>query len=191
MKRHILRGYLVRLASGTGAGRLHNRIGCAVLISGHKNSRRAGNHANSYFVLAQEETASAVGGSVASYEIQPDIGIAVDVCATGDTPGAAPAETSVGGGAAVQIRDSTIVFDYKLVKDMIRTCEDNGIFYQRLVTSAGGTDAVPMQKVGRGCRAGAIGIPMRYLHTSAELCDLSDAESCVSLVLALCDKEFE
>ena len=189
-------GYLVRLAGSTVAGRpIDNRIGCAVLISAAEKLKKSGKrpYNDIYFVFtAQEETAlPAVGGSVASFEIQPDIGIAVDVCATGDTPGAAPVETNVGGGTVVQIRDSTIVFDYKLVKDMIKACEDNGIFYQRLVTSAGGTDAVPMQKIGRGCRAGAIGIPMRYLHTSAELCDLSDAESCVSLVLALCDKEFE
>ena len=114
-------GYLVRLAGSTVAGRpIDNRIGCAVLIKAAQKLKKSGKrpYNDIYFVFTvQEEIAlPAVGGSVASFEVQPDIGIAVDVCATGDTPGAEPVETSIGGGKVVQIRDSTKVFDYKLVR---------------------------------------------------------------------------
>ena len=88
-------------------------------------------------------------------------------------------------------RDSTAIFDRALVSHMISACEDKGIPYQRLVAYNGGTDAVPMQKIGLGCKTGAIGIPMRYLHTSAEISDISDAEACVDLCAALCDREME
>ena len=187
---------LVRLSGTVIAGRpIDDRIGCAVLLK--LAERLGGRESKPYhdvylvFTVQEEIALPDVGASVASYGIMPDIGIAVDVCATGDAIGAMPMDSRVGGGAVVQIRDSTAIFDRALVSHMISACEDKGIPYQRLVAYNGGTDAVPMQKIGLGCKTGAIGIPMRYLHTSAEISDISDAEACVDLCAALCDREME
>jgi endoglucanase len=75
--------------------------------------------------------------------------------------------------------------DWPLVQQMFRAAEDNGIKYQREILLAGGTDATSMQKVAAGVRAGCISIPMRYLHTSAEMFDMADADACVALTVAL------
>ncbi len=185
--------YLTEMSGSVVAGRpIDNRIGCAVLmkLAERLHNRPDRPYHDVYLVFTvQEETAlPAVGGSAAAFGVMPDIGIAVDVCATGDAIGALPMDSRVGGGAVVQIRDNTAVFDRELVKQIISACDEKAIPYQRLVAYNGGTDAVPMQKVGLGCRAGAIGIPMRYLHTSAEIADISDAEACVDLCAALCDR---
>lgn len=187
---------LISLSGTTVAGRpIDDRIGCAVLmrLAERLHNRESKPYHDVYLVFSvQEEIALPdVGASVASYGVMPDIGIAVDVCATGDAVGALPMESKVGGGAVVQIRDNTAIFDRELVSHMISACEEKGIPYQRLVAYNGGTDAVPMQKIGLGCKTGAIGIPMRYLHTSAEISDIADAEACVDLCAALCDREIK
>ena len=99
-------------------------------------------------------------------------------------------ECRVGAGAAICIRDCTIVCDRDVVDAMTKVAEEKKIPYQYEVYVNGGTDAVPMQKVGLGAKAGVLSIPMRNLHTSAELLDLKDAEACREIALALCDHVF-
>ena len=141
------------------------------------------------FTVQEELALPSMGASVVSFAVQPDIGVAVDVCGTGDVPGAAPMAVKLGGGPAILVRDTTLVADKGLVDTLTKLAKDAGLSYQYEVSTAGGQDAVPMQKVGLGCKAGVISIPMRYLHTSAETADLSDASGCVTLSAALCDCE--
>ena len=62
--------------------------------------------------------------------------------------------------------------------------EEKKIPYQREILTYGGTDTSAMQLSGGGSRAGALSIPSRYSHSGVELCDLGDAEACVSLAIA-------
>jgi putative aminopeptidase FrvX len=41
---------------------------------------------------------------------------------------------------------------------------------------------------GLGCRAGALSIPTRYIHSAVEMLDMNDAKACVSLSLAFIDE---
>lgn len=45
-----------------------------------------------------------------------------------------------------------------------------------------GTDARIIQMTRRGVATGLLGIPLRYMHTPAEIADLSDIENCVRLL---------
>ena len=57
----------------------------------------------------------------------------------------------------------------------------NNIKYQHEILAFGGTDTSSMQMAGNGCRAAALSIPSRYIHSGVEVIDMADAEACVDL----------
>lgn len=183
--------HVTKLAGTMIGGRpLDDRIGCVILLEAAKAMKEARPYNDIYLAFTVQEETTANGATVSAFDIRPDIGIALDVCGTGDTIGAVPMETRCGDGAAILIRDSTLVADRELVNTMFAVAEEKGIRHQTEVYTHGGTDAVPMQKVALGAKAGVISIPMRYLHTSAEVLDLADAEACCELVAALSSHTF-
>ncbi len=177
--------HVTKTAGTMIAGRpLDDRIGCAILVQAAAEMQKNRPYHDIYLAFTVQEESTANGATVTAYDVRPDIGIALDVCGTGDTIGVTPMETRCGDGAAILIRDSTLVADRELVNDLFAVAAEKGIKHQTEVYTMGGTDAVPMQKVALGAKAGVISIPMRYLHTSAEALDLADAEACRDLVVA-------
>ncbi len=187
--------FLRRFSGSVICGRpIDDRIGCAIqLMAAIELAGRGKRPYNDvYFTFTvQEETAlPAIGGLVLAAGVEPDVAIAVDVCQTADTPDAPEMATKCGAGASILVRDTTMLADRELTEEMIDAAKKGGIPYQLLVALEGGTDAVPMQQAGRGCKASILSVPMKYLHTSAEMADLDDAENCLKLLLALCDRSF-
>ena len=179
---------VIRLSGRRIAGRpLDDRVGCAVLVEAAKRMAESGEAPRNdiYFCFTVQEEVGCRGSKTAAYTVQPDIGIALDVTATGDTVGAKPMAVSLGGGAAVKIKDSSVVCDREVVKMMKDLCEAQGIRYQTEVLAAGGTDTSSMQAAASGARAGCISIPCRYIHSSVETVDLDDVEACVRLTQAI------
>ncbi len=163
-----------------------NRIGCAIEIEAARILSEGERPANDvFFVFSVQEEINGNGGLTAAYQELPDYGIAIDVCGTGDTVGSAPMLMTLGGGAAIKVKDATVMCDWELVKTMFRISEENGIKYQREILLSGGTDATAMQKVAMGIKVGCISIPMRYLHTAAEQFDMDDAIACRDLTVAI------
>ena len=164
-----------------------DRIGCAILIDAARILSEGERPANDIFcVFSVQEEINGNGGLTAAYQEMPDYGIAIDVCGVGDMVGSDPMVMKLGDGAAIKVKDSTIMCDWDLVKRMFKLAEENNIKYQREILLAGGTDATSMQKVAMGIKAGCISIPMRYLHTSAEAFDMEDAVACRDLTVAMC-----
>lgn len=163
-----------------------DRVGCAILLDAAMKLWEGPRPANDiYYVFSVQEEINGNGGLTAAYAELPDYGIALDVCGVGDTVGSEPMIMALGGGAAVKVKDCTIMCDWELVQNMFRIAEENGIRYQREILLTGGTDATAMQKAAAGVRAGCISIPMRYLHTSAEMFDMEDAIACRDLTVAM------
>ncbi len=160
-----------------------DRIGCVILVEA---AMRAENTAyDTYYVFTVQEEVGCRGAETAAYAIMPDIAIAVDITKTGDTVGAARMEVKLGGGAAIKIKDSSVIADPKLVDKMIEISKKEKIKYQLELLTAGGTDTSKMQSAGKGCSAGCISIPTRYAHTPLEMIDLDDVEACVALTKAI------
>lgn len=177
--------HVTKLSGTMISGRpLDDRIGCAILLEAAKILHDHRPYHDVYLAFTTQEETTSNGATVTAFDLRPDVGIAIDVCGTGDTIGATPMETQCGHGAAILIRDSTLVADRDLVRELFATAAKNQIPHQTEVYTKGGTDAIPMQKVARGAKAGVISIPMRYLHTAAETLDLADAEACRDLVVA-------
>ena len=160
-----------------------DRIGCVVLIEAIKNIQDNNNEL--YFVFSTQEEVGLRGAKTAAYQIEPDIGIAVDVTATGDTPESHIMDVSLGEGAAIKIKDNSTI-THPLVKDLlIKECKNNSINYQFEVLEFGGTDAGAIHLTKGGIPSGTISIPTRYVHTPTEMVDLSDVKASIELVTAL------
>jgi endoglucanase len=138
-----------------------------------------------YFVFTSQEEVGVKGATTAAYGINPDIGLALDVTRTGDTPKGITMEVALGKGPAIKVKDSGMIVDPRVVDWMVKTAEEAKIPYQLEVLERGGTDARTIQLTRAGVPAGCLSIPCRYIHSPSEMVDLSDVENAVKLTVAL------
>ena len=77
---------------------MDDRAGCALLIETARRLKSSPHEI--YFVFTVQEELGVRGAKTSAYALNPDIGIAVDVTRTGDTPKARPMEVKLGGPAS-------------------------------------------------------------------------------------------
>lgn len=164
---------------------MDDRVGVLVAIETLRALQgRSGPH-DLYFVFTTQEEVGTRGAATSAYGIDPDIGIAVDVTPTGDTPNALTMEMALGKGPCVKFQDAGAISDPRLVQWIIRAAEKNKIPYQREVLLLGGTDAHAIQSVRAGVPSGCISIPVRYVHSPSEMVDFEDVQNTVKLLTAV------
>jgi tetrahedral aminopeptidase len=137
------------------------------------------------FVFSVQEEVGVRGATTAAFGIDPDLGLAVDVTGSGDTPKGLRMEVSLGKGPAIKVRDAGMLADPRVVDWMIRTAEEAGLPYQLEVLEAGGTDARAIQLNRSGVPAGCLSIPCRYIHSPSEMVDFNDVQNAVALMVEL------
>lgn len=164
---------------------MDDRVACAIIIEALK---RLGKTANDiYAVFATQEEVGLRGARAAAFGISPDVGIALDVTRTGDTPKSITMDVALGKGAAIKVKDSSLICHPALKNYMVKVAQENSIKYQMEVLEAGGTDSGAIQMTKAGIPAGVISIPCRYIHSPGEMVDMGDVEACVRLAKALCE----
>jgi putative aminopeptidase FrvX len=166
---------------------MDDRIGIAVLIETLRLLDKSPNQV--YFVFSVQEEVGLRGATTAAFGVDPDIGIAVDVTRSGDTPKGIKMDVSLGKGPAIKVRDSGMLSDPRVVDWMVSTAEKSKIPFQLEVLEAGTTDARAIQLTRAGVPAGCISIPCRYIHAPSEMVDFSDVQNAVQLLLALITQE--
>jgi putative aminopeptidase FrvX len=168
---------------------MDDRIGCVVGIEALKRLRKTPH--NVYFVFSVQEEVGTRGAQAAANEINPDVGIALDITATGDVPEALPMAVNLGAGTAIKVKDGGMIAHHGLVKLMRQRAEEAKILHQLEVLISGTTDARPMQIANSGCAAGCISIPCRYAHTQSEMVDANDVENSIKLLVEILSKPIE
>lgn len=166
---------------------LDDRIGVAVLVETLRRLRAgdASSPHQLFFVFSVQEEVGVRGAKTAAYGIDPDLGLAVDVTATGDTPRGLRMQVALGKGPAIKVRDSRTLADPRVVNWMVQTAEKNRLPYQMEILEFGGTDAEAIQLNRAGVPAGCLSIPCRYVHTTSEMVDYQDVQNAVRLLTAL------
>ncbi len=162
---------------------MDDRIGCAVLIETLR-AVKASPH-ELLFVFTTQEEVGTRGATTSAFGLDPDLGLAVDVTMTGDTPKAARMEVALGSGPAIKVKDSGMLADSRVVAWMVKGAEKKKIPYQREVLEGGSTDARAIQLARAGIPAGCLSIPCRYVHSPSEMVDLGDVHNAVALLTAL------
>lgn len=159
---------------------LDDRAGCAVLVEVLK-----GNYdCDLYGAFNVMEEIGDRGAYVSAYQIQPDIGIAIEGTICADMPGI-PGHlraTEIGKGPAISIMDRTSIFNVEVTNRIISTAEDNGIPYQRRRAIAGGNDAGAIHTSGNGAKVATVSVPCRYIHSSVSVASLADFNNTVKLL---------
>jgi len=138
-----------------------------------------------YFVFTVQEEVGLKGAITSTACIEPDFGIAIDVCPTGDDLSAGQdIPVAVGKGPTVKIKDVSVICSPKMVTFMQITAEENGIPYQNEIILGGGTDTAGIMHTGKGAQAGCMSIPCRNVHSPRELVSIRDMENGAKLIAA-------
>jgi len=162
---------------------LDDRAGVAVAIETMRRLKGSPNEV--YFVFTVQEEVGVRGATVSAYGVDPEVGIAIDVTLTGDTPNPIRRDIALGKGPAIKVKDHAMLSDPKVVAWMERSAQKAKISTQREVLTGGSTDARAIQLTRSGVPTGGLVIPCRYVHSPSEMIDYSDAENAVKLLTAM------
>lgn len=172
----------------TGAA-LDNRIGMVTLLRVLDIIKEKSPAVKvSVLFSAQEETTEA-GGKTGAFGISPDESIVVDV-SFATAPGVSEQEAGkLGNGGMICISPS---LSNEMSQELITLANENGIKYQTEVCpSSTGTNADVISVAKAGIKTGLVSIPLRNMHTQAEVADLEDVESAAQLIAAYIIKKGE
>ncbi len=165
---------------------LDNRLGAYVALEAARRVAEAGGAAvDVVAVAAAQEEIGSYGARPAAFGLDPLVALAVDVTPATDVPGGDPrraGRVDLGMGAMIA-RGPTL---NRHVTDLLgEVAAAEGIPHGFEVYSRETmTDADEMHLVRVGVPTGLVSIPLRYLHTPNELCDLDDVEAVVRLIAA-------
>ena len=112
----------------------------------------------------------------------PDIAIQLDLILATDTPDMRDrGNISLGKGPAISLFSfhgrgtlNGVIPHPALVKLFEKTARQNKIPLQKSAHSGALTDLSYVQLVGKGVACIDVGFPLRYSHSSLEICDLND-----------------
>ena len=156
-----------------------DRIGTYCLLEA---VRRVGDTAaDVYAVSSVQEEVGVRGMRVAAYAVEPDIGIALDGSLSwGPYVKAHQRLCAIGKGTGVYIMDGLTIGDRRLVRFLFDLCERFEIPFQRNI--GGGTDASAIQRARAGALTTTVGAPVRYMHSTVQLCHADDIDATIRLL---------
>ncbi|HZK53276.1 MAG TPA: M42 family metallopeptidase [Desulfosporosinus sp.] len=175
-------GDFVELEARIISKALDDRVGCFVAMEAFKRTKST--HELAFVFTVQEEIGTR-GAQTAAYAIEPDLAIAVDVTATGDTPKAHPMSVELGRGVGIKVLDHSMVTSPQIKRWMASVATDRNIPFQWEVLEYGGTDSGAIHLSRGGVPSGVLSIPTRYVHSPAEILDKQDVEAALELLVAL------
>lgn len=159
---------------------LDDRVGCFVAIEALKRLSNTENYL--YFVFSVQEEVGLRGARTAAYGIEPDYGIAVDVTAHGDTPKAKRFAIGLHKGAAIKVKDNSIITHPSVRNSLMEIAKAENIPYQLEVLEFGGTDSGAIHVTKTGVPSGVISIPTRYVHSTVEMASKEDITNSIALL---------
>ncbi|MFP4524830.1 MAG: M42 family metallopeptidase [Bacteroidales bacterium] len=168
---------LIEMGDCVNGKSLDNRVSVFLLIEVLQQLKEEKLPYDLYAVFTVQEEVGIRGSQVATQEIQPHFGFALDTTIAFDVPGSKPHEnvTKLGEGVAVKILDSSAIADYRMVEYIKKQAEDNNIKWQPELLAKGGTDTAMVQRMTKsGSIAGAISVPTRHIHQVIETINKND-----------------
>ncbi len=178
-------GELMQIGDLLNGKSFDDRIGVFIMIEAMKAAQ--GSKMDIYAVGSAQEEVGIRGAGVAARNIDPHVGIALDITLANDVPFAEKHKTitELGGGTAIKAFDSSVIPNWKLVDHMCELCEEREIPHQIEVLPRGGTDTSAIQRGGSGAAAGCISVPTRYGHSVIEMIHGDDVKASIQLAAAL------
>ena len=179
-----LNTYHLPLQNGLLCARgIDDRGGAFIVLEAMKKAKEMGCKIGVYAATTVGEETTGRGAYWAASKVKPQVAIAVDVTYAQDYPGTEPAESGdvkLGGGPVICNGSMA----NRKVNALLKKCaRENDIPYQ--VESFLGktyTDADTMHFTGDGVVTALVSLPLRYMHSPSEVCQIKDIENAVNLL---------
>jgi len=136
-----------------------------------------------YITNAVQEEIGLRGAQMIAERIKPDVAIVTDVCHDTNTPmikKIVEGDLSSGKGPVLTYGPAV---QNNLLKFIIDQAKKNKIDFQRLAASRStGTDTDAFAYSNMGVASALISLPLRYMHTTVEMCSKDDVNSVIELI---------
>ncbi|NSW90450.1 MAG: M42 family metallopeptidase [Firmicutes bacterium] len=157
-----------------------NRSSLAAMLVAMEELSNIKHDSDIYFIATVQEEVHLTGATIASFNINPDIAVVLDVC-SGETPDAPKERTSTCGKGPVIAKGP--ILNKELTYRLIETAKIENIPHQICVEPGStGTEARATQVSRCGIPTVLISIPLKYMHTPIETISISDTRNCGKLV---------
>ncbi len=159
-----------------------DRAACAVMLDVVAALRGVAERPTVHLVFSVQEEFNLRGVLPAAQALNPDIAIQLDLILATDTPDMSQrGDVALGGGPAMSMYSfhgrgtlNGLIPHPALVRLFEGTALDTGLTLQRSAHTGALTETSYVQLVGQGVACIDLGFPVRYTHSSLEVCDLAD-----------------
>lgn len=171
---------------------IDDRAGCAVLLEVARSLAGRQDGPTVHIVFSTQEEFNLRGAVVAAQALKPDIAIQIDLMLACDTPDMSElGEMHLGGGPGISLYSfhgrgtlNGVLPHPALVTVFESAAAGLQMPLQRSAQVGVLTDLSYVQLVGEGVASIDVGFPMRYSHSSLEVCQISDLEDLARLLSA-------
>ncbi|PPR44265.1 MAG: putative aminopeptidase YsdC [Alphaproteobacteria bacterium MarineAlpha5_Bin8] len=161
---------------------IDDRAGCAVVLGVAELLQKNNKRPTVHIVFSVQEEFNLRGILPAAQILKPDIAIQIDLMLSSDTPDMHnQGDVILGKGPCMSLYSfhgrgtlNGLIPHPSLVKLFDNIASKNNIFLQRSATTGILTDSSYVQFINEGIACIDLGFPMRYSHSSKEVCDLRD-----------------
>lgn len=162
---------------------IDNRSGAYIVMESMKRAKERGCKNGIYSVTTVGEETAYSGGAWAGAQIKPTVGIVVDVTFASDVPDGdegVRGRICLDGGPGLCIGTLAHPVMVELLRE---SAKRTGITVQPVITPGRSfTDMDVLHISGEGVPTAMVHLPVRYMHTPAEVCSLKDIEDCIELI---------
>ena len=185
-------GAILEIGDNIVAPYMDNRVGLYILLKVLKEicekAKENKNYIKTldkeyYFVFSTQNKLGARGARAATYNINPDCAIVIDVEGAFDYPGG-KGNISLGNGPIIKVMDRTLIVHHE-IKDMLEKAATKADIKTQYSVGEESTDGATIHKEGSGVKTGVLSVPCRYIHTNEEMINLKDLNNSIKLVLEL------
>lgn len=175
------------LGSRITSGALDDRCGAAAILYTLELLQGKSSAYNVTVIFSAQEELGERGAKIGAYELDPDIAIAVDVSFAYSLSEDENKCGYLGKGPMIGISPS---LDRELSNELINTAKKSDIPFQTEVMNGLTSTNADQYSVSRcGARTCTVSIPLRNMHTPAEVIDLKDAELTARLLAEFIKEE--
>lgn len=174
---------------------LDNRSSIAALLSACMKIKDIELDYDLYVVFSVQEEIGLIGAGPATFLVDPDVCIALDVTHATDVPiidNHKYGDIRINEGPVIPIGSNLSQIVQNKIKQQAR---EKGIPFQtEALPGFSGTDIAQSQVTGSGCHTGLISIPCRYMHSPIETVsteDISNASYLIESLLKSIDTPFK
>ncbi|MDY0277031.1 MAG: M42 family metallopeptidase [Acholeplasma sp.] len=163
---------------------IDNRYGCGLALEVIKKYNDISLPINLIVGATVQEEVGLRGATTATKKFKPDVFIALDASPVNDLDN--QKEVGLGKGFLLRIFDPRNVMHQGLMNFFKEIAKKNRIPYQAFV-SKGGTDAAAALDQLEGILATTIGLPARYIHSTAAMMDINDLKAARKMTFKVID----